>query len=83
MKPLESSLPYSSGLGMGNIMDWELYSGGNVRVLCRADSEAVRIAARNLVKDIEKVTFMRSLSLERQPIAALTKATKIPEKLSP
>lgn len=55
MKPLESSLPYSSGLGMGNIMDWELYSGGNVRVLCRADSEAVRIAARNLVKDIEKV----------------------------
>lgn len=40
---------------MGYIMDWELHSGGSVRILCLSDSEAVKIAARNLVKDIEKV----------------------------
>ena len=38
-----------------NAMDWELHSGGNVRILCCDGAEAVCIAARNLVKDIEKV----------------------------
>ena len=36
-------------------MDWELHSGGNVRILCCDRTQAVCIAARNLVKDIEKV----------------------------
>lgn len=36
-------------------MDWELHSGGSVRILCCDKSEAVRIAARNLEGDIEKV----------------------------
>lgn len=37
------------------IMNWELHSGGRVRILCNEESEAVRIAARNLVQDIERV----------------------------
>ncbi len=36
-------------------MDWELHSGGNVRILCCDRTQAVCIAACNLVKDIEKV----------------------------
>lgn len=36
-------------------MDWELRSGGTVKIFCDEQNEAVRIAARNLVNDIKKV----------------------------
>ena len=30
------------------IMNWELHSGGRVRILCNEESEAVRIVARRI-----------------------------------